>query len=115
MKALKAIKRTFIGLGIAAFSLTAMAFTASQVGICVEQVITFDDGRTATVFYVQEGSHYALYSADNLLKFKPKDVYHIKASNFSIASDPQGQCYYRAESIQEVIDMANSVTANIKK
>lgn len=54
MKISKTMKKAMLSIVIAVGSLGAMSFTAAQVGVCVKQQISLNDGTAITAYYVQE-------------------------------------------------------------
>lgn len=115
MKMTKIVKRGLLATALLVGSLGAMSFTAVKTGaVCVKQQITLTDGSAITAYYVQEDGTYALYSTANPAKYKPADLYRIKDSHFSTALGYEGKCLYRAESLQEALDMANALFKMVK-
>ncbi len=114
MKISKTMKTALVAAMVTIGSLGAMSFTAVKAGVCVKQVVTLNDGRSITAYYVQDGTSYALYSTADLNQYKPSDLKRITDNKFQVSAGYEGKCYYRAESLQEAIDMANTLFQQYK-
>ena len=108
------MKKALVAVLVFAGSLGMMSFTFQQMGICVKQTVTLDDGKVINAYYVQQGTGYAFYSSEDLTQYTEKDLYRIEDNHFSVSKGYEGKCYYKAESLQEVLDIANDMFKQYK-
>lgn len=103
-----------ISISASAGTTTSKSNTKSSRSVSIptnlklKQTITFNDGKTITVYYQKEGTVFKLYSADNLKGYNLNDLNRVKASNFEVADHVEGRCI-TTKSLGEVISMAKSL------
>lgn len=78
------------------------------VNIIIKQTITFDDGKSITVFYQKEGDVCKLYSNTDVTKYKDNDLGRIKSTNFELTDHTEGKCLMTKKT-SDVIKLAKSL------
>lgn len=82
------------------------------VNIIIKQTITFNDGSQIAVFYQKEGNVCKLYSKTDVTKYKERDLYRIKSTNFEIVNKVEGKCLM-TKNTSDVIKLAKSLFRQI--
>ena len=76
--------------------------------LIIKQTVTFNDGKTITVYYQKEGSTCRMYSKTDVTKYKQSDLNRIKSTNFEVTDHIEGKCIVTKKT-SDVISFAKSM------
>lgn len=104
---------TFAGTTTANNEIITSQKVTIPTNIIIKQTITFNDGKTITVYYQKEGDICRLYSKTDITKYKESDLSRIKSTNFEIADTTEGKCIMTKKT-KNVISLAKSLFSKAK-
>ena len=98
----------FAGTKTVNTSVENVAGISIPVNLTVKQTITFNDGKTITVYYQKEGDVCKAFSKDDVSKYKESDLNRIKSTNFEVTDHVEGKCLITKKT-SDVIAFAKSL------
>lgn len=83
------------------------------VTIIVKQTITFNDGKTISVYYKKDGDVCKIYSKADLTNYSEDDLNRVKSTNFEVVDEVEGKCILTKKT-NDVLKLAKSLFRQLK-
>lgn len=101
-------------IGLSSFVVSSSVGNNLIENIIVKQTMTFQDDSKVVIYYVKDDSGYYVYSETNLAKQSPTRLNSLQHSDFEKVDSYKGECYYKAKTLDEVINTANYLYSKYK-